>query len=101
MLNALPGWSQVLVRDLGLRAIEGAWTSITLTSERTGLLETGCTDCRETASVLLTVDALSKILHNHEPVTFADAAAISGGGRDVIYDPNSMRLVTLSIVSRN
>lgn len=101
MLNALPAWPQVLVRDLGMQSIESAWTSITLTSERTGLLEAKCAVCRKATSVLLTVDALSRILHNHEPVTLAEAAAISGGGRGVVYDPNSMRLVTLFIVSRN
>ena len=100
LVVALPCWSQTLVRDTGTRSIEGAWTSITLTSDTAGLVEARCMDCPDVPTVLLTVDARSSILLDHEPITLSRAATISGGWyRGLSYDPDTMRLVVLSIIS--
>ncbi len=95
-------WSQAVPRvvDLGQLTFEDAEVDIRLTSANTGFVVAKCIGCNiEVDTLRLTLDEDSKALLNHQEISFAEAMQIPGGFHAVIYDPYTMRLVKLSIVT--
>ena len=100
LLAVAPLWGFSIITDLGQRTIEDAYVQITLYPDNTGYVVANCTSCLQSQSLKLSLDAQSIALLNYIQTTFTNAAEIGYAYRSVTYDPNTMRLVKLSIVNQ-
>jgi hypothetical protein len=88
------------VVDLGHLAIEDANISVHLSTENSGHLMARCKDCGSDApEIRLTIDQSSEVYLNHKRSSFEQIIGIDQALKAVIYEPNSMRLFKLNIVT--